>query len=176
MSDPATDEHPHPEIEAELSDLIEKTLPAERQREIEAHLAGCEACRRAHDELRDTMTALSGLHRMGAPQHFEREVEETIRRRSRGRFFGRKTFGDRVPLELLAVLVLVVGIAIAFLLWSSQTGSLRYEKPPQEPEIAPGARDVLPEPTHPGTPPSPVAPGATPEGATPEGATPSPTP
>lgn len=173
MSDPATDEHPHPEIEAELSDLIEKTLPAQRQREIEEHLAGCEPCRKAHDELRDTMTALSGLHRMGAPQHFEREVEETIRRRSRGRFFGRKTFGDRVPLELIAVIVLVVGLGISLLLWSSQTGSLRYEKPPQEPQIAPGARDVLPQPTPQGTTPqAPVPPGTTPPGTTPQGGTP----
>jgi anti-sigma factor RsiW len=163
MSDPATDEHPHPEIEAELSELIEKTLPEARQREIEEHLAGCEPCRRAHEELRDTLTALSGLHRMGAPQHFEREVEETIRRRSRGRFFGRKTFGDRVPLELIAVIVLVVGLAVAAVLWSSQTGSLRYEKPPREPEIAPGAREVLPQP---------APPGATPPGATPPGAAP----
>jgi anti-sigma factor RsiW len=153
MSDPATDEHPHPEIEAELSELIDKTLPAERQREIEAHLAGCEPCRKAHEELREAMTALSGLHRMGAPQHFEREIEETIRRRSRGRFFGRKTFGDRVPLELIAVVVLVAGLAIFFLLWSSETGSLRYEKPAQEPKIAPGAREVLPQPAPPGATP-----------------------
>jgi anti-sigma factor RsiW len=153
MSDPATDEHPHPEIEAELSELIEKTLPAARQREIEEHLAGCEPCRMAHEELRDAMTALSGLHRMGAPQHFEREVEETIRRRSRGRFFGRKTFGDRVPLELIAVIVLAAGLGIFYLIWSSQTGSLRYEKPAQEPQIAPGARDVLPQPASPGATP-----------------------
>lgn len=146
MSEPAPNEHPHPEIEAELSDFIEDTLPAERRREIEAHLAGCEPCRRAHDELREAVAALSGLHRMGAPQHFERELEETIRRRSRGRFFGHKALGDRVPLELIAVLVLAIGLGIFFLLWSSQTGSLRYEEPPEEPQIAPGARDVLPQP------------------------------
>jgi hypothetical protein len=146
MSDPTTDGHPHPEIEAELSDFIEKTLPAARQREIEEHLAGCAPCRTAHEELRQAMDALSGLHKMGAPQHFEREVEETIRRRSRGRFFGRKTFGDRVPLELIAVLVMAIGLAIFFLLWSSQTGSLRYEEPAPEPHIDPRARDVVLQP------------------------------
>jgi anti-sigma factor RsiW len=150
MSDPA---HPHPEIEADLSELIENTLPAERQREVEDHLAACEPCRVAHEELRDAMSALSGLHKMGAPQHFERVVEETIRRRSRGRFFGRKTFGDRVPLELIAAIVMVLGLAMFFLLWSSQTGSLRYEKPKPEPEIAPGAREVLPQPVTPGSTP-----------------------
>ena len=150
MSDPA---YPHPENEADLSELIEDTLPAERRREVEEHLAACEPCRVAHAELRDAMTALSGLHRMGAPQHFEREVAETIRRRSRGRFFGRKTFGDRVPLELIAGIVMVIGLAIFFLLWSSQTGSLRYEKPAPTPEIAPGAREALPQPVTPGSEP-----------------------
>jgi predicted anti-sigma-YlaC factor YlaD len=154
MSDPTTDGHPHPEIEADLSDFIEKALPAARHREIEEHLAGCAPCRTAHEELRGAVAALSGLHKMGAPQHFEREVEETIRRRSRGRFFGRKTFGDRVPLELIAVIVMAIGLAIFALLWSSQTGSLRYEEPAPEPRIDPRARDVVLQPGLPGaTPP-----------------------
>lgn len=134
----------HPEIEEEFTDLLEQTLSAERQREVEAHLATCEGCRLAYEEYREAVSALSGLHKMGAPQHFEREVEETIHRRSRGRFFGRKTFGDRVPFELIAVLVLVLGLLLFFLLWSSRTGSLRYEKPPEEPKIAPNAK--LPTP------------------------------
>lgn len=134
----------HAEIEVEFTDLLEQTLSEERQREVEAHLASCEGCRLAYAEFRETVSALSGLHKMGAPQHFERDVEATIHRRSRGRFFGRKTFGDRVPFELIAVLVLVLGLLVFFLIWSSQTGSLRYEKPPEEPTIAPNAK--LPKP------------------------------
>jgi anti-sigma factor RsiW len=154
MTDASDKVHPevHAEIEVEFTDLLEGTLSEERRREVEAHLASCEACRRAYEEFRETVSALSGLHKMGAPQHFEREVEATIHRRSRGRFFGRKTFGDRVPFELIAVLVLGVGLLAFFLIWSSQTGSLRYEKPPEEPKIAPNAS--LPKPgTLPGVTP-----------------------
>jgi predicted anti-sigma-YlaC factor YlaD len=136
----------HADFEVEFTDLLEQTLSEERRREVEAHLATCEGCRLAFEEYREAVSALSGLHKMGAPQHFEREVEATIHRRSRGRFFGRKTFGDRVPFELIAVLVLGLGLLVYFLIWSSQTGSLRYEKPPEEPKIAPDASKVVPRP------------------------------
>jgi hypothetical protein len=93
----------------------------------------------------DYEPALARLHKMSAPHGFAADVEETIRRRSAGRFFGRKAFGDRVPFEVLAIVVLVIGLAVFFLIRSSQTGSLRYEKQPEAPEIAPGARDVVPQ-------------------------------
>ncbi|MEM9488277.1 MAG: hypothetical protein AAGC55_03975 [Myxococcota bacterium] len=100
-----------------------------------------------HDgELADVVSALGQLHKMSAPDSLGRDVEETIRRRSAGRFFGRKAFGDRVPFEVLAVIALILGLVIFALLRSSATGSLRYDSPPEEPNIAPGARDVLPRP------------------------------
>lgn len=89
--------------------------------------------------------AMARLHRMSAPHTFADEVEDTIRRRSAGRFFGRKAFGDRVPFEVLAIVVLVIGLAVFFLIRSSQTGSLRYDNQPDPPTIAPGAKDVVPQ-------------------------------
>jgi hypothetical protein len=90
--------------------------------------------------------ALSGLHRMAAPDRFEAQVEETIRRRSGGRFFGRKAFGDRVPFEVLAVLALVAGLLVYYMVYSSNTGSLKYEPRPAVPDIAPEATEVMPQP------------------------------
>jgi anti-sigma factor RsiW len=145
MTGPGADMKPHPEIEAQFSDYHEGTLDEAQRQEIEAHLAACEPCRAAYAELEGMVSALSGLHRMSAPQRFDREVQETIRRRSAGRFFGRKAFGDRVPFELLAILVLALGLAIFFLIRSSRTGSLRYDATPEQPYIAPGARDVVPQ-------------------------------
>ncbi|WP_428264419.1 anti-sigma factor family protein [Haliangium sp.] len=146
MTAPGAHEPLHPDIESQFSELYERSLSPDSQRSVEEHLASCEVCRRAYEEFRETMSMLSGLHKMAAPQDFERDVEETIRRRSAGRFFGRRAFGDRVPYELLAILVLVVGVAIFFLLRGSQTGSLRYDKPREAPQIAPGAREVIPQP------------------------------
>jgi hypothetical protein len=89
--------------------------------------------------------AMAKLHKMSAPQSFADDVEESIRRRSAGRFFGRKAFGDRVPFEVLAIVALIVGLAVFLLIRSSQTGSQRYEPRPEAPHIEPGAKDVVPQ-------------------------------
>ncbi len=89
---------------------------------------------------------LAGLHRMSAPQSFRTQVERTLRERSAGRFFGRRAFGDRVPFGVLAVVALLVGLIIVALVWSSHTGSLRYERNGSEPELPPAAREVVPRP------------------------------
>lgn len=142
---PQTDQHE--EIEAKLSDYVEGSLPASEAAAVEEHLRGCAACTEALAAVKETVNALSGLHKIPAPPHFERDVAETIRRRSGGRFFGRRAFGDRVPLELLAILALGLGLALYFLLRTSDTGSLRpFDRGSQRPETGDEARDVAPRP------------------------------
>jgi anti-sigma factor RsiW len=136
----------HPEIEAKLSDYHEGLLADAERRAVADHLAGCADCRASAEELRATVDALSGLKRMPAPEAFGPGVEATIRRRSAGRFFGRRAFGDRVPFELLAVVALLLGIGVYLVLRSSDTGSLRYRRGPDQPSIAPGAREAVPHP------------------------------
>jgi anti-sigma factor RsiW len=102
----------HAAFEQDFSDYYDKALAPPRAAEVEAHLAGCDRCKEEYERFLDTMRSISGLHKMAAPQHFEKQVEETIHRRSAGRFFGRRAFGDRVPFELLAVLGLALGVAV----------------------------------------------------------------
>ena len=97
----------------------------------------------SEEEYRSTV---SQLLRVSAPEHFKHDVEETIRQRSGGRFFGRKAFGQRVPYEILALLILAIGVAAYLVIRSSTTGSLRYEKNTEAPHMAPGAKDVVPQP------------------------------
>jgi anti-sigma factor RsiW len=104
----------HEAYEADFSDYYDKSLPAERARAVEAHLAGCAQCKKEYERFRGTVGALSGLNRVPAPPDFDDHVAETIHRRSAGKFFGRRAFGDRVPFELLAILALV---AVATLYW-----------------------------------------------------------
>ena len=104
----------HEAYEADFSDYHDKTLPEARAREIEQHLATCARCSAELERFRSTLGALSGLHRMAAPPDFDDHVAETIHRRSAGRFFGRRAFGDRVPFELLAIIALVI---VAVLYW-----------------------------------------------------------
>ncbi len=143
-----TDTSDHAAFERAFDDYHDHTLGAARAREVEAHLAGCERCRAEYEKLTRAIDALSGLHKVPAPPDLPDSVAQTINRRSAGRFFGRKAFGDRIPYELLAIVGLVIAVAVVLLLRFSLTGSahdtLRDDPPP--PREAPGARDVLPRP------------------------------
>lgn len=101
----------HEAFEVDFSDYYERTLLPERAKEMEAHLATCPECRAEYDRFRETLGALSGLHKMSAPQNFEAEVARTIHRRSAGRFFRRPTLGDRVPFVWIALAGLLLALA-----------------------------------------------------------------
>jgi anti-sigma factor RsiW len=119
---------PHEEFEARFSDLHEGSLVDPERAEVRAHLATCQVCRDAYREFEETMAALGKLKgQPTAPAEFTAGVADTIHRRSAGRFFGKKTLGDRVPFGVILIVALVVLIAIALVLWSSATGSLRYQ-------------------------------------------------
>jgi anti-sigma factor RsiW len=106
----------HSGFEQDFSDYYEKQLPPARMTEVEKHLEGCQRCKEEYERFLDTMRSISGLHRMSAPQDFEKQVAETIHRRSAGRFFGRRAFGDRVPFELLALAVLALCVVVYLLM------------------------------------------------------------
>jgi hypothetical protein len=76
-------------------------------------------------------------------RHLGTKVEKKINQRSAGRFFGRRTFGDRVPFEALLVIAVLGLIVIAYLLWSSQTGSLKVDKKTEE---RPTSGPLVPKP------------------------------
>jgi anti-sigma factor RsiW len=131
--DPVIDD----EIIATLSDYLDGVLTGDRKTDVEAKIAGDPEWQRAHAELRETRDALSGLQKARAPETFAQDVTSTIHKRSAGRFFARRTFGDRIPLGVLLIIGLITLAIIAFYLWSSPTGSLKRapEKPvPTQPE------------------------------------------
>lgn len=147
MSETATAPDEHEAFESDFSPYFEGELLEARRKEVAEHLSSCARCRAAYDHFKETVDALSGLHRMAAPEKFEKEVEATIHRRSAGRFFGRRAFGDRVPFELLAVLALALAIGVYALWRRSDTGSVRpFDDRPHAPQLAPGAREVVPRP------------------------------
>jgi anti-sigma factor RsiW len=133
----------HDEIQALLSEHLDGSLSSAESTRIAQHLATCPACTAARDELREMRAALSGLGKLrpAPPPEFRDQVTEAIHRRSAGRFFARRTLGDRVPFGALLIVAMVVFVAVAALLWSSSTGSLRV--PPPAPAAPP------PDPAHP---------------------------
>jgi len=120
------------EIIIALSDYFDGALSPDKKRQVEAKIAADPAWKAVHDEMLGTQSAsaLSGLQKARAPEKFDEVVTETIHKRSAGRFFARKTFGDRVPFGLLLVIALIVIGTIAYVLWSSSTGSLKVHSDP----------------------------------------------
>jgi len=116
----------HDTTQQDFTDYYEQSLPAERRQQIADHLRECAVCQSAYAEFEQTLRALSGLHKMSAPQHFGDAVETTIHKRSAGRFFGRRAFGDRVPFSVLAIIALVIGLIVVFLMRYSAVGTLTY--------------------------------------------------
>lgn len=99
----------------------------------------------ADAQLGAMLSTLRGA-RVAAPESFTDEVAQTIHRRSAGKFFGKRTLGDRVPFGVLLVIALAILITTSAVLWTSQTGTLRLRDGAQRPALAPGAEDVLPRP------------------------------
>jgi anti-sigma factor RsiW len=123
MSDQTEDD----EIAATLSDYLDGVLSAEHKCDVEARLASDEVWKRTHAELLETRDALSGMQKARAPASFAQEVTATIHARSAGRFFARKTLGDKVPFGVLLVIALLGLGVIAYIMWSSSTGSLKVD-------------------------------------------------
>jgi anti-sigma factor RsiW len=108
-----------------ISDYLDGGLPAARKAEVEAKIAADAEWKRVHDELVETRNFLSGMQKARAPSTFAQDVTHTIHKRSAGRFFARRTFGDRVPFGVILAVAVVMLIAITIVWWSSSTGSLR---------------------------------------------------
>ncbi len=102
----------HDQAKALLSDFLEDELDAVRTAALGEHLDGCEACRAELESLRETMRSLSGLHRIDAPDEFVSKVERTIRRRSRGRFFGPESLLARLPFEWISFAIILALLAV----------------------------------------------------------------
>jgi len=146
VSDPTRQAADADALADEFSDYYEGTLPQERRTELERRMAEDPELAAAYEEFVGTMRVLSGLHKMSRPQDFEQQVEDTIHRRSAGRFFGRRAFGDRIPFELLAVIALAIALALYVLLRRSDTGSLQLPAGDPAPEIHEDAKRVVPRP------------------------------
>jgi anti-sigma factor RsiW len=114
-------------IVARVSDYLDGALsPAERS-EVAGRIARDPLWQRAHAELAETRSYLSGMGRPPAPPSFTENVAETIHLRSAGRLFGRRTLGDRVPFGALLAVSLAAIALIAYVLWASSTGSLKVD-------------------------------------------------
>ena len=112
-------------IVVEVSDFLDGTLKGPEREVVENKITADPEYKRVHDEMIETRKALSGMQKARLPPSFAQDVTSTIHKRSAGRFFGRRTFGDRVPFSALLVIAVLGLCAIAYFLWASETGSLK---------------------------------------------------
>lgn len=110
-----------------LSDYLDGALSGDARKDVEAKIASDPAWKTTHDEMVETRSALSGLQKARAPASFDQDVTATIHKRSAGRFFGRKTLGDKMPFGAIVVIAVLGLIVIAYVMWASTTGSLKVD-------------------------------------------------
>ena len=127
MSDPTGLPEIDDEIVAQVSDYLDGLLTGSARDEVTRKLAEDATWKRAHEEMIETRKVLSGMQKARAPASFAQDVTATIHKRSAGRFFGRRTLGDRVPFGALVIVAVLALAAIGYVMWSSQTGSLEVE-------------------------------------------------
>ncbi len=109
------------EMIEKVGDYLDGLLSDSDKEAVAKKIESDPAWKETHDEMLETRKALSGLQKARAPGHFAKDVTETIHKRSRGRFFGSR---DRVLLPVM-ILAMVALCVIAYVMWSSQTGSLK---------------------------------------------------
>lgn len=124
---------------AAINDFLDETLPSARREAVAAKIAADPQWKKTHDEFVQTRQLMARMPKAHAPPAFATNVTSTIHSRSAGRFFARRTFGDRVPFGVLAALTAIGVAIIAYLMWASETGSLghRSQPPPSEPPSQP---------------------------------------
>jgi len=143
---PTTGAEPSDDIDeaiiVQVSDYLDGALTGAERAEVARKIADDATWKRAHAELTETRQFLSGLQKAHARPEFAEDVASKIHQRSAGRFFGRRTFGDRVPFGVLIVVALAGLLVLGYILWSSSTGSLKVDRSrepaaPRAPAVAP---------------------------------------
>ena len=129
-------------IVSAISDFLDGALTGPRRDEVAAKIETDRAWKATHDEMVEARKFLSGMQKARAPSTFATDVTSTIHKRSRGRFFGRRTVGDKMPFGVFVVIAVLGLAAISYLMWSSETGSLkrtpdRHEQPHQTDKLVP---------------------------------------
>jgi anti-sigma factor RsiW len=110
-----------------ISDYLDGTLAGAERDEVAKKIDGDPEWKRVHDDLVELRKNVSGMQKQRPSEAFAQNVTSTIHKRSAGRFFARRTLGDRVPFGALLVVAVMLLAVIGYVMWSSQTGSLKVE-------------------------------------------------
>lgn len=102
----------HEEAQIQFSDFLEGELSTEETAQLREHLKGCPECQAELDDLRQTLSSLSGMRRVPPPPDFLGKVQQRIRRRSRGRFFSPERLLNRLPFEWISFIIILIMLVV----------------------------------------------------------------
>ena len=122
------------EIVAKVSDFIDGLLKGAERDDVANKIESDPVWKQTHADIVENRKFMSGMQKARAPARFTKDVTSTIHKRSKGRFFG---LGDRVPFNALLIVAIIAMAAVGYLMWASQTGSLKVEKKPPAPTAPP---------------------------------------
>jgi hypothetical protein len=136
------------EVIIKVTDYVEGTLKGAEKDEVHAKIHSGKPEDRVWKQTYDEMTgedmieakkAISGMRlaKPIPPDTFVEGVTEQIAKRSAGRFFGRRTLGDRVPFGVLIIIALIALGVVGYFMWSSPTGSLKVQEQKEAPKHKP---------------------------------------
>jgi anti-sigma factor RsiW len=125
------------EVIIQVTDYLDGKLTGAEREQVAAKIASEPVWKDTHDEMVAARKLISGMRKAKAPDAFVENVTETIYKRSAGRFFARRTLGDRVPFGVLLIIAFLAFGIVGYLMWSSPTGSLKVDKPKPVPEYQP---------------------------------------
>jgi hypothetical protein len=137
------------EVIIAVTDYLDGNLTGAAKADVEAKIKSGKpedrAWKQTHDEMLEARDMISGIRKAKAPETFTEDVTSTIHKRSAGRFFARRTLGDRVPFGVLLIIAAIALGVVGYLMRSSPTGSLEVKKPPAQKAPPPDNRiDIRP--------------------------------
>ncbi len=121
----------HEEAQVLFSDFLEGELSAQEVAQLKEHLGDCPDCQAELDDLRQTLSSLSGMKRVPPPPDFLGKVQQRIRKRSRGRFFTPERLITRIPFEWISFIIILIMVVVY--MYALQ-GDMKDVRPAPDPE------------------------------------------
>lgn len=129
-----------------FEDYEDDNLSINDREEFEQRLEEDEEFLRDYRTFQNTQAVLASMGKHEKHSGFGERVSAEIHNRSGGRFFGRRGFGDKIPFELLTIVVLVLAFLLTMVLRNSDFGYLDFSTESDEAKSEHVDQNIGPKP------------------------------